>query len=246
MKIKKFFLFSCFVIIGACGIGMHRVCLSFFAINSYVVDVDPSLSIVMHEKISDYIKNTDAFKTGSLSELNNEVKKKFSCVDKVTAELYAPGTVHIEIKAVKPLFNINDKLVLTRTGDSLSKDFFAQTLVARLMVINDLCVSQGSDTISLGLCQSGHQLLNPLFQRYTITWQTDQVALLCDKKEPWFTIVCSADSIPHEEVLIHCEQLKQKIATQNVKNISNARWIADVRFSNQIVVYNEKKGATYG
>jgi hypothetical protein len=262
MKLKNFSLYFIFGALSAGGITIHTMWTVLSRITAYAIDIDATFSPLIQANIRDYVCNTPLFKTASLITINDSLKKKFPCIEHVTSERQAPGIAHIQIKTAKPLLSLNDSMILASDGSFVSKEVFTKAMMKKTIPIacSDL------STMTPALAPSLRFFLNPLLHSYTITWHNDHTTLLHDKQDPWFTVICNAQSAPSDATLIRCEQLKQKLIITK----SNNNWIADVRFHNQIVVYknnpstgfslrqgfdghagclilnNKKKGATYG
>ncbi len=241
MKLKKISIYFLFGTFGVGGVAIHSIWTLLFRFTAYTIEIDQSFSPVVQANIRDFIQNTPSFTTASLTTLNQQIKKKFPCIEYVTAERYAPGIAHIQIKTAKPLVYINDSMIVAQDGSYVSKDLFTAAALKKTIALTCTELSTNT-TISPALAQSVRFFLNPLVQQYAITWHNDHTTVLGNKQEPWFTIICNTTPIPSDALLIQCEQIKQKLITTK----SNNNWIADIRFHNQIVVYNKKKGATYG
>jgi len=230
------------MIAGLMAIGVYQAGNFLLHPQQYAVVCDAAFSKIVQTNITDYIQNNELLKASSLSVLNDQIKKQFSCIASITSELYAPGVVQVCVQAVKPVLSVNQSFVLSHAGDCFSKELFTPVSVKQLP---DLTVrAVGDNDISAGLRRASAVLSSSLFDTHAVVWESDHAAYLHDKQDPWFAIICSAESLPNDQMLSKCEQLKKDLSVK--KRMSQDCWVADVRFDNQIVVYSEKRGVAYG
>ncbi len=66
----------------------------------------------------------------------------------------------------------------------------------------------------------------------------DATHIELQNKQKEYVIVCSDQTVFSQDVLKHCQSIKQKI-----KPLSDKKqvWCFDVRFKNQIVLFNQKE-----
>jgi len=81
-----------------------------------------------------------------------------------------------------------------------------------------------------------------IFDRYTLCWVNEHELYFGDMDDDSFSLLCDAASLPHTTSLALYDQVKQS-AKSNVR--MKKKWIADVRFENQIIVYGDR-GEGYG
>lgn len=243
MKRKKFSLLRAIFCFGGCGLFLyqtHRYC---FDIKQYSFLFDSSFSEQTCADIKNYIEQNRSFKNTSLSSFNTRIKQEFPHIDSIITEQCAPGIAHVSVRSIRPQVRLNDSRILSCAGQPFLQELFAPRLVAALPKVLCAGLTDNND-VPVGLQRVGHCLVRSTLDRYDLVWRSDQVALFHDKKDPWFTIICSADSMPTNRLLLQCEQLKNQLIES--KKIAKNRWVADVRFSNQIVIYSENRGAEYG
>jgi hypothetical protein len=161
------------------------------------------------------------------------VKKKFPIIRSVSVS-YQPTVALVNIAVYKPIYMINDSLVLTENNDLVEKTLFAES------VLGDLpCV-----TASQNFLASNAGSLSNLLQKLPVQWaesyDCDCVSEYCirltDKFNSRFVIVYSEDQIVSAHMLDQCESVKKDIIKHGMLD-KNVSWVADIRFANYIVAY---------
>jgi hypothetical protein len=108
----------------------------------------------------------------------------------------------------------------------------------------------GPAKLSASCKQSISQITPDFLDRYIFSWQSDNAAWLYGRNSGEdVAILFHPLSLPAEKILAHCDALKQDLASQKLgKNSKQSqRWVADVRFKDQIVVSASKdKGVLDG
>jgi len=78
------------------------------------------------------------------------------------------------------------------------------------------------------------------YEQYNIILKSETKNYMHDKSNKKFSILFNSLYVPNKKILYACNQLKQKFEGKNrYKSKKVKRWYADVRFKNQIVLYQK-------
>lgn len=157
---------------------------------------------------------------------------RFTCVNNATV-LYKPFVCELYLEPVMPFCCINKQLVMHDKGRLLIADYFKQSCLADLyaLSVNESLLSDERECLKINkwiTCQD-----DQLFNAYKIYWHKATAITLTDKKDAYFSIVCTDQTLLHDRMKACCLQLKQKI---DEKPEEKRSWMVDARFSNQIVL----------
>jgi hypothetical protein len=246
MKLKKFIILTKVLFVVAFGIIIRHVHASFVNNQRIVVTADSILHESISATISDYLVEHDLFKKSSLAALTDDIKKQSPAIAHVTSERCPPHTIHVHLHACKPMISINDTVVLATNQTYVPQKLFVSCVIKECTAITYHEEIKALTDFSPALTTGSHQLRIDALKNYTIDWHNDHYTRLHNAHTPQFSIICSADSLPTNELIKQCEQIEQKITMQSARTKKKQHWVADIRFRDQIVVYNEEKGATYG
>lgn len=194
--------------------------------------IDPSLSSVCCSSLeSEFLHGFEKKNLGF--DVAVQVKKKFPIVRSVSVS-YQPTVALVNIAVHKPMYMINDSLVLTENNDIVEKTFFAEPVLGDLPCVT---VSQNFLASNAGLL---FNMLQQLPEQWAASYDCDCVSEYCirliDKVNSRFVIVYSQDQIVSAHMLDQCESVKKDIIKHGMLD-KNVSWVADIRFANYIVAY---------
>jgi hypothetical protein len=246
MKINRILVARAVVGASLVGGALYKAREVMFQVRDCCVSYDPVFSELACAAIDDYLKDVQSRGATSLTSMNEQIQKAFPHIDSIASLFLLPEKVHLSIKAAQPKLCINNQFVLSERKTYFDKAIFAPAALAALPVVD--CRSLSPDgQLPAGLRGVGRWIDERVACQYSIVWYSDQAACLRDKQETNFVVLCSADSMPSDQTLSHCQALKQRLVeARSLKNESPMQWIADVRFNNQIIVYSQKRGVPYG
>lgn len=211
----------------------------------YSFSFDRTLSRTLRANIVDFISNTDHSRRLSLAGLSVALRERFACIKTIELALHAPGTLSIVMQSHTPCARINDEFVMTDEGTIFAAAAFHEACVARLDHVVMPSCSYTTTAVSPSVCQSIKDLPSSLYENYNVQCLDDTAVCLEDKACPGFSIMCNAQSLPDEQLLYSCDQIKKDVAQGTARSRCMC-WQADVRFADQIIVSSHKRGASYG
>ena len=222
-----------------------------FAVHSFSCSLSPYLSHGALCAIEKHLHDQEKFKHKSAYCIAADLKEKFPFIESITCDYAIPGKVAFHIEGVEPLFKINENFVLTAESTLLAYQVFDPAFVQNLCSVEFPKLKEKNETISQAgmpaLKKSLQDLPERVFASYQVCWMNELETYLCDKEESKFAIVCNAQTIPDESLLKKCATIKQELETSNAfKKKSIHRWVADIRFKDQIIVSSDKGGRYHG
>ena len=209
-----------------------------------VVQTDSLLADQTSCALTAFIQTSaNTFETNAFSQ---SLFSQFPCIASYQLEKNASGDLCCTLETAEPVLSINNAWVLTQDGRLASSANFSRLATQSLRnILMPSC--EITDTFKHAI-----QKLSPeFFLAYNVVWLNDQEALLCDRAQENFSIRFNADSIPVSSIMQQCAVIKNDLEARGVfANVSNKkkpqRWIADIRFKNQIVLSRNLEGAGYG
>lgn len=182
----------------------------------------------------------------SFNQLCAQTMSHFDWIQSMDLFLLPCNHVRVEILAHTPLYVVNSDYVVTATGDVLKKDLFESSRLKNLHTVFIFFDKQ--EPFLSATCK--HFLLHvppAFFDVYACEWKNDNNVLFYDKQQPRFAILFHPDQIPTNMMLQQCNTLKEELVARLVFELPRTQtWIADVRFKDQIIVSQEKRGVCHG
>ncbi|HZW60956.1 MAG TPA: hypothetical protein VFF04_01910 [Candidatus Babeliales bacterium] len=234
-------------LIGGALVGFICVVSLVFGVKRYSFSIDPLFSDVTRRAIIEYIEESESFKNSSSFERFAFLQDRFPAIKSLKTELIAPNVLHCEVSATPPVIKINDTLILTDSGLVVLPETFASYRLENLYGIQVNEAPLFTHKVSSTMLECIKKISPSLYSRFSISWISEFHVRFDDKLNPSFSILCAAQSIPNEQMLRYCEQLLQTNTRQGTNGCKVPKhWIADVRFSKQIILFTEKGGVGYG
>jgi hypothetical protein len=229
----------CAALSGATYFFMYQL----FSIHRYATSLDPLLSPETHTALITHIEKIPIKADVTKKQRVQKILSEFPYVESVVLTLIAPGILHYEIAAAQPLIVLNNEYVLTNTARVFPMHIFSSHSVKLLPTMQVKKLENMSESELHALVDVAHNIRSLLAWHYTITCLDQFRFHFIDKKDPSFSILADAHSIPTRELLQRCMRCKQKITQEPSKHKKvPTRWVADVRFNNQIIFYQEREG----
>lgn len=179
-------------------------------------------------------------------DLCTMMKASFPCIDSIALDLYTPQTVAYTIKAMMPLYRINDQFVLGSNKVLLSKAWYHKMLVDPLPTIGtteNLTVGSAPP----GLCLLAQRITPELIHEYDMVFHDETETRLTHKTLDDFSIICNANCLNKKQVYDICKDIYTHIRSNAVCQKQHTVAVqADVRFTHQIVVQTEQKRVRHG
>ena len=200
-----------------CG-SIYKLGTTIFGVNSYVISVDPQLSIAMQQSIKDSVYESYF---GSLVCIAQSIKEICPAAGHITIERRSDNTLYISCVSEIPYLKLGDQMVLLKNGLVVESRCFAQKSIQDLPIIsfkNDaqpVCFSHELKQWLLNLDAT-------LIQNYAISWADDYEIYLMDKNDARNTIVCSVSNQIDENMREKCQRI---IEEKNINAQGTARYV---------------------
>lgn len=227
-------------ILGCWNIFNHATIISHIAL-----EIDPSISDYTKQTIEQTVYTMYAQSNPNAQSVCTLIKRQFPCIKSVAVAYTAPNLVTIDCKACKPYCLLNYDFVLTAEAIPVHKNAFKKYELEHLhRIMLNAQLFNNSDILNACKECIAH-LPNAVFAQYELVWNDSVQIWLHDKKDN-FSVIFSKSDPPTISLLSQCEQIKHELQQKGVLQLKNNRWIADVRFSNQIIVNKGARGIGYG
>jgi hypothetical protein len=199
---------------------------------------DPHLSAQVRSAIEKQVSLLECEGTYQVSALMRELSRIFPEIEQIDIRSFPHNLAELSISAPRPVASINHSHVLTDKQLIIPSSYYAQYVLERLPHIraSELLSESVSNEVMAAIEAS---IKEHIFERFSVTIESEQLWRLQDNADPLLTICCNASCLPiggmkhlHSQIKA---LVKQKGATQTA-------WMADVRFSHQIVLSRYKGG----
>ena len=227
----------------------------FFRVERFLVQSDSAFSKAQKAAISDFFQNDQTFKTASLAVVAKRVHERFFSIKKVSLVQDSSGSIMVKADSVRPLFRINDDLVLVDDGRLFKKALFDRTVLDSLNSIDvqsidhrcDGSVDMEQDELVGAflpqLLKTVREIPGTLFRKYHVSCCDKVCWSLEDKQQKKFLIFFNGMKMPDDTVIYSCNKIKGTLDARGVFTGRCAHaWVADVRFEDQIILFRKIGG----
>lgn len=218
-----------------------------FAIKRYELRVDDRIVPELNEQLNAHVKSLPLGIRIWPEHKAEEIQKQFPWIKSVSFFRTPMQTMHVAVAIDEPVIKVNEA-ILTH-----SQVFPASTFTqAQIAALPTLSVHFPSITdraeIPLAFIPHAQTFATEPFAPYTLTWIDQYTARLIDKEQPHFAIQFNAQTIPDAKLFAHCASIKKLLQERGSfeGRKKQARWIADIRFERQVILFSEDKGVTRG
>ncbi|MCX5922797.1 MAG: hypothetical protein NTX86_05740 [Candidatus Dependentiae bacterium] len=230
------------VVVVLCAFGVQKMHQAVVAHQRMLVSVDPLIAQETQESIAAFATTQPHTPASEFIEL---LVKNFPSIKSVEYSYDASGLLCYTVESALPLFSINNDYVLTDKGALVPKKDFVSHLVQSLHNI-----TLSSDVISDAFTACIQSLPQSFFESYDVVWLNDYEVVLYDKAQPGFSICFNTQVVPELSMIERCNAIKNDLASAGLfeKKVHAAaqKWVADIRFKNQIIVSANVGGRHYG
>ena len=239
---RNFYRFIAFslCILGATAL-FYKMCHSMCAIRYVTFAFDPQFSFNACEAIKKQVALAQSDEVYNPQTIVDEISYYFESVKSVTLQQLPHHTAHITIEAYEPIVRINIDQLLLENQSIINAGHYAEYKCALLyqMSVGSPVPTQVCPEIMAAIKRCVYE---QLFDHYTFYITNESEWYLHDMKDPAFTLCCNALSLPIG--LLHGSyDLLKKQAKK--KGVQKAKWMADIRFHDQIILSMDK-GGRYG
>lgn len=211
------------------------------AIRYVTFEFDPRLSPMARSAISHYVHECQSHGYYNARAIVADIPNYFSSVRAISVQYLPLQTAHITIDGFDPLIRINEDQVLVENNSIIRSANYGQYVLSGLYQLS--VAGMAPEKVSPEIADSiKHAIHEKLFDHYTFHFANAQEWYLNDKEDPAFTVCCNARSVPLGNIQKRYAQLKKEVLK---KTDLKQKWMADVRFQNQIIL-SMSKGGHYG
>ena len=239
--VKLFRIITIMIAVLGAGLLTNTIYRSICAVRYVTYAFDQTISPELQRDITAQVALFEHEGSYNPRTIISTITQQFSCVKSVSVHCRASHTAEIEITAHNPIVRINGTHVLTDAKTIISDNSYALYVVDALpsfsiaVALPDQC----SDRMMSAVKQC---IKDRIFERYTLSWVNEHELYFRDVHDPSFSLLCDTASLPTYRTLLSYEQLKNSIKSR--KSPMN-RWVADLRFDDQIIVSGDQ-GGRYG
>jgi len=228
-----------------CLLGTKVIVDHVFSVELYSCKFDSIISDSHRNEIFDFINTHKYLRTISLDNLFFVIKDRFKIVKSIKAYQSGQRVLQLDIQAVRPQFIVNENYVMSQKGLLFDKKLFDKNLfeyckrvTVKQFGLANLSVSGKTSEFPTFCKEIIYSLPQDSFEQYDIVLEIETKNYMHDKLNKNFSILFNRLYVPDEKILCACNQLKHKLEDENrCKSKQVKRWYADVRFKNQIVLY---------
>lgn len=221
---------------------MSTVYRLFGTINYVTYSFDSCLSYELQRDITERVALCKYNDTYNPEAIIHSIKSYFLCAESVFIDRLPCHIAKITVTAHSPLVRINNKYVLTN-AKTVVLDYAYDPYILSSLPLIFAHLPHSDISFDTMLCAVKGCIKDRIFERYTLYWFGEHELYLRDIHDPSFSLLCDAVSMPSNTKLAWCEQVKQNVMN---RKLGSKQWVADVRFTDQIIVSGDKKRGEYG
>lgn len=180
----------------------------------------------------------------------------FASAGAVPKEDVSSKALNFTIQAYQPVFLLNDEHVVCQYGKMFSKDIFAQS---ELLKLENISFDGAPTPKKVDLLMSFFESLSnnsdtsfvrkdSLLQEFSVRWIDKHAIWLDSKQEQDVSLLVGYNIVPTQRDVMQCRKLRGQIADKPCKDKrgkpckNNMKWVCDLRFDQQIVLFSTNKG----
>lgn len=245
-------------VVAACALGIRSWARTWFVVDQFVVLPSSQFSAEQQASITSFFHDSPALKSADLAQISSIVRTQFPSIGHLDLAHDGSGLVTAQIDAVKPLCLINQDYILSSDGALIKKQVFEVSVLNTLVSLEvpqlDVCCcvpcammhKECVGRLQPALVATAQLLPNYVTAEYNVSCRNHCSWLLVDKREQRFAVLFHGSHIPDKKILARCAKLKGTLDARGAFAPTARRsWIADVRFENQIVLF-ENAGGIHG
>jgi hypothetical protein len=218
-----------------------------FAIKRYELRVDDRIVPALNEQLATHVKSLPLGIRVWPEHKAQEIQKQFPWIKSVSFFRTPAQTMRVSVVIDEPVIKVNEA-ILTKSR-VFPASTFTQTQIAALPTLSvHFPIATDRADIPPAFIPHAQTFATELFAPYSITWFDAYTARLTDKEQPNFVIQFNAQSIPDAKMFAHCATIKKLLQERGSfeGRKKQTRWIADIRFERQLILFSEDKGVTRG
>ena len=210
-----------------------------YDIKSISIQFDDRFSDVSRQVLEQHISLLVRNNVNNFGHIINGIQQQYEYIEKVDVHFVAPSTLKVVFLSHVPLCVINENLLLLTSGILTQRDYYVQTALVDLPLIN-VDPSQLSTCSWSTLVACISSIDRQFFDRFSVSYD-DQCQLIFNHTvNPRCSLVCRSDfefknlKLYEKAVFTLIEQRK------SIAQFENIAWTADLRFEKQIILKNNR------
>lgn len=223
-----------------------------YTIQEHHVFVDAAASSLVEQQIVAVAQQQSWYNPVLLAA---QIQKELPAVQSVTVANRPIHQLEVDVTLQQPLYCINTNFVITDKHIVVPAAWYASDVLTKLPELKLSGVGQHAEPeLDYSLLFALAHLPQSLWGMYHIAWINAFDAYLYDITEQQFAIRFNAHAIPNDKLLATCAALKEEIfgdkkfflKKRTRHSVLDNLIVADIRFANQIIVYEHKGGLRNG
>ncbi len=218
-----------------------------FGVERYALRVDDRIVTSLNAELAAHVQNFTCGLRVRPDISAQEIQKQFPWIQSVSFHRIPTKEMRVAVIADDPQIKVNTG-VITHHLRVLPAVTFTVTALSQIPTLEVKFPHAERHEIPDSFVPHAKTLTDQRFSAYTITWIDEYCARLTDAEQPHFSILFNAYSIPDEAMFAHCLSIKQQLEERGsfAGRNKGTRWVADVRFERQVIVFSEKGGIAHG
>ncbi len=229
------------VLFGALFLVCHRV----FATRSVSCTFDSSIAPQAQRDVLDSLQRLKSESRITPSTIIQELNQQYKWIDSVAVRRAPCNVAAVSVAVHRPFCVLNANHVLTDVGVVVQKSIYADAALARLHTVYVPDERLDSVLVADVLRRYLKRMPGKVFEQYEIHCLHDLAVMLRDRSCDRFAVMSNPNEVIDNQVLDRCAHIKQQLSERGSLQ-GKKQWIADVRFSKQIVVSGHIGGVSYG
>ena len=240
-QVKVFRIIALLVCVVGSAIVFNSLYKSICAIRYVTYSFDHSIAPEMQQNIVTHVALFQHDGLYNPKSIIDTIQKHFACVKSISVHCIPHNAAEVTVTAHEPIVRINEKYVVT-AAKTIVPDFSYASYILTSLSSLSIVSPVPQDCSENMMCAIRKCIKDRIFERYTLCWVGEHEIYLHDSHDPSFSLLCDVLSLPSPTKLVLYEQLKNNIKN---KRSASKRWVADIRFDDQIIVSGDK-GGRYG
>ncbi len=236
-------LFGCGAIFlfGALFLVCHRV----FATRTISCSFDSSIAPQAQRDVLDSLQRLKSKSSITPSAIIQELNREFKWIDSVAVRRSPCNVAAVSVAVRHPFCVLNADHILTDAGIVVQKNIYADAALARLHTVYVPDEKLDSVLVADVLRRYLQRMPGRVFEQYEVHCLHDLAVMLRDRSCNRFAVMCNPHESLDNQMLDRCAHIKQQLSERGSLQ-GKKQWVADVRFSKQIVVSGHMGGVSHG
>jgi len=239
------------LVIGLCigaffKVWWHHTDMTIVYPDSCAFSIDRLFSRPMQLEIKTFI-DAAYKKDKNPSNLLQKIESHFSAIKSVVIDLQNPEVLNFSIRAYQPIFLLNHTTVVCQQGLLFQKNTFARGVLEKLenITFDGVISSKNIDR----LLNFFDVVTDHIVQDFSIRWINKNAIWLDQKQGQDLSLLVGYDTIPTSNDIEQCRHIRGQVVDKPCKDKkgrpikNNIRWVCDLRFDRQIILFSTNKGA---